>query len=356
MSDRIVSQNSDDNERAAEMALRPKKLQEFVGQHRVRKQLSLLLDAANARNSPADHILLSGPPGLGKTTLAMIIAEEMNAPIRITSGPAIQHAGDLASILSSLVEGEVLFLDEIHRMSRPAEELLYLAMEDFRVDVIVGKGAGATSIPLDLPHFTLIGATTRAGLLPSPLRDRFGFTAQLDFYETEELNQIVQRSSSLLGIDIDTEAALEIASRSRGTPRVANRLLRRVRDFAQVNQASVVEIDHAQEALRIYEVDEIGMDRLDKSVLTTLIKNFNGGPVGVSTLAMAVGEEIETIESLAEPFLVRMGFLARTPRGRIATAAGWMHLGVKPPISLQNLNDPNLFDIDPDQLNPDIAQ
>jgi Holliday junction DNA helicase RuvB len=241
-------------------------------------------------------------------------------------------------------------------MSRPAEELLYLAMEDFRVDVIVGKGAGATSIPLELPHFTLIGATTRAGLLPSPLRDRFGFTAQLDFYETDELNQIVQRSSSLLGIDIDSEAAVEIASRSRGTPRVANRLLRRVRDFAQVNQASVVEIDHAQEALRIYEVDEIGMDRLDKSVLTTLVKNFNGGPVGVSTLAMAVGEEIETIESLAEPFLVRMGFLARTPRGRIATAAGWMHLGIKPPISLQNLNDPNLFDVDPDQLNPDIAQ
>jgi len=356
MSDRIVSQNSDDNERAAEMALRPKKLQEFVGQHRVRKQLSLLLDAANARNSPADHILLSGPPGLGKTTLAMIIAEEMNAPIRITSGPAIQHAGDLASILSSLVEGEVLFLDEIHRMSRPAEELLYLAMEDFRVDVIVGKGAGATSIPLELPHFTLIGATTRAGLLPSPLRDRFGFTAQLDFYETDELNQIVQRSSSLLGIDIDSEAAVEIASRSRGTPRVANRLLRRVRDFAQVNKALVVEIDHAQEALKIYEVDEIGMDRLDKSVLTTLVKNFNGGPVGVSTLAMAVGEEIETIESLAEPFLVRMGFLARTPRGRIATAAGWMHLGIKPPMSLQNLDDPNLFDIDPDQLNPDIAQ
>ena len=356
MSDRVVSDNSDDNERAAEMALRPKKLQEFVGQHRVRKQLSLLLDAANARNSPADHILLSGPPGLGKTTLAMIIAEEMNAPIRITSGPAIQHAGDLASILSSLVEGEVLFLDEIHRMSRPAEELLYLAMEDFRVDVIVGKGAGATSIPLDLPHFTLIGATTRAGLLPSPLRDRFGFTAQLDFYETEELNQIVQRSSSLLGIDIDSEAAVEIASRSRGTPRVANRLLRRVRDFAQVNKAPVVEINHAQEALRIYEVDEIGMDRLDKSVLTTLVKNFNGGPVGVSTLAMAVGEEIETIESLAEPFLVRMGFLARTPRGRIATAAGWMHLGIKPPMSLQNLDDPNLFDVDPDLLNPDIAQ
>jgi Holliday junction DNA helicase RuvB len=350
MSDRIVSQNSDENERAQELALRPKKLQEFVGQHRVRKQLSLLLDAAIARGAPADHILLSGPPGLGKTTLAMIIAEEMNAPIRITSGPAITHAGDLASILSSLVEGEVLFLDEIHRMSRPAEELLYLAMEDFRVDVIVGKGAGATSIPLELPHFTLIGATTRAGLLPSPLRDRFGFTAQLDFYENEELDLIVQRSSNLLDIKINSEAALEIASRSRGTPRVANRLLRRVRDFAEVNKAKNVDLNHAQAALAIYEVDEIGMDRLDKSVLTALIKNFNGGPVGVSTLAMAVGEEIETIESLAEPFLVRMGFLARTPRGRVATAAGWMHLGIKPPLAISNIDDPNLFDIDPDEI------
>jgi Holliday junction DNA helicase RuvB len=350
MSDRIVSQTSDENERAQELALRPKKLQEFVGQHRVRKQLSLLLDAAIARGAPADHILLSGPPGLGKTTLAMIIAEEMNAPIRITSGPAITHAGDLASILSSLVEGEVLFLDEIHRMSRPAEELLYLAMEDFRVDVIVGKGAGATSIPLELPHFTLIGATTRAGLLPSPLRDRFGFTAQLDFYENEELDLIVQRSSNLLDIKINNEAALEIASRSRGTPRVANRLLRRVRDFAEVNKAKNVDLNHAQAALAIYEVDEIGMDRLDKSVLTALIKNFNGGPVGVSTLAMAVGEEIETIESLAEPFLVRMGFLARTPRGRVATAAGWMHLGIKPPLAISNIDDPNLFDIDPDEI------
>jgi len=348
MSERLISDNADESERVQELALRPKKLQEFVGQQRVREQLSLLLDAAKGRNSPADHILLSGPPGLGKTTLAMIIAEEMNAPIRITSGPAIQHAGDLASILSSLVEGEVLFLDEIHRMSRPAEELLYLAMEDFRVDVIVGKGAGATSIPLDLPHFTLIGATTRAGLLPSPLRDRFGFTAQLDFYETEELNKIVNRSSGLLDIEIDDEAAIEIASRSRGTPRVANRLLRRVRDFAQVNKEKVIQLTHAQQALTIYEVDEIGLDRLDKSVLTALVKNFNGGPVGVSTLAMAVGEEIETIESLAEPFLVRMGFLARTPRGRMATAATWIHLGLKPPLSIQSEPDPNLFDIDPD--------
>ena len=348
MSDRLISDNADESERVQELALRPKKLQEFVGQQRVREQLSLLLDAAKERKTPADHILLSGPPGLGKTTLAMIIAEEMNAPIRITSGPAIQHAGDLASILSSLVEGEILFLDEIHRMSRPAEELLYLAMEDFRVDVIVGKGAGATSIPLDLPHFTLIGATTRAGLLPSPLRDRFGFTAQLDFYENQELNEIVHRSSKLLEIVIDEEAAIEIASRSRGTPRVANRLLRRVRDFAQVNKEKIVKLTHAQQALTIYEVDEIGMDRLDKSVLTALVKNFNGGPVGVSTLAMAVGEEVETIESLAEPFLVRMGFLARTPRGRVATAAAWIHLGIKPPLNVQSEIDPNLFDIDPD--------
>jgi Holliday junction DNA helicase RuvB len=348
MNDRLISDNADESERVQELALRPKKLQEFVGQQRVREQLSLLLDAAKERKTPADHILLSGPPGLGKTTLAMIIAEEMNAPIRITSGPAIQHAGDLASILSSLVEGEILFLDEIHRMSRPAEELLYLAMEDFRVDVIVGKGAGATSIPLDLPHFTLIGATTRAGLLPSPLRDRFGFTAQLDFYENQELNEIVHRSSKLLEIVIDEEAAIEIASRSRGTPRVANRLLRRVRDFAQVNKEKIVQLTHAQQALTIYEVDEIGMDRLDKSVLTALVKNFNGGPVGVSTLAMAVGEEVETIESLAEPFLVRIGFLARTPRGRVATAAAWIHLGIKPPLGVQADVDPNLFDVDPD--------
>jgi len=348
MTDRIIDQGADDAERVAELALRPKTLGEFVGQFRVRDQLNLLLSAAKERKSVSDHILFSGPPGLGKTTLAMIVASEMDAPIRITSGPAIQHAGDLASILSSLVEGEILFLDEIHRMSRPAEEMLYLAMEDFRVDVIVGKGAGATSIPLDLPHFTLVGATTRAGLLPSPLRDRFGFTAQLDFYEADELAQIIKRSSDLLEIQIDKAAVAEIASRSRGTPRVANRLLRRVRDYAQVNKEKVVQIDHAMAALKIYEVDEIGLDRLDKSVLTALVKNFNGGPVGVSTLAMAVGEEIETIESLAEPFLVRMGFLARTPRGRVATAAGWAHLGIKPPLSVQVGTDASLFDQDPD--------
>jgi len=306
MSDRVIDNGADDAERVAELALRPKSLTEFIGQLRVRDQLDLLLSAAKQRKSTADHILFSGPPGLGKTTLAMIVATEMDSPIRITSGPAIQHAGDLASILSSLVEGEILFLDEIHRMSRPAEEMLYLAMEDFRVDVIVGKGAGATSIPLELPHFTLVGATTRAGLLPSPLRDRFGFTAQLDFYEADELSQIIKRSADLLEINIDTPAVVEIASRSRGTPRVANRLLRRVRDYAQVNNEKLVKLEHANSALKIYEVDQIGLDRLDKAVLMALIKNFNGGPVGVSTLAMAVGEEIETIESLAEPFLVAM--------------------------------------------------
>jgi Holliday junction DNA helicase RuvB len=336
---RVMDSQSDDFERTQELALRPKTLQEFVGQKRVANQLDLLLSAARNRKSPADHVLLSGPPGLGKTTLAMIIASEMNAPIRITSGPAIQHAGDLASILSSLVEGEILFLDEIHRMSRPAEELLYLAMEDFRVDVIVGKGAGATAIPLELPHFTLVGATTRAGLLPSPLRDRFGFTAQLDFYENSELSIIVKRSASLMGIEITEEAITELGSRSRGTPRVANRLLRRIRDYAQVHSNGKVGIKEAKAALEMYEVDEIGLDRLDLGVLETLVKRFNGGPVGISTLAMAIGEEAETIESLAEPFLVRMGFISRTPRGRIATPAGFEHLGLKAPISSTNQLD-----------------
>jgi len=336
---RVMDSGSDDFERTQELALRPKTLQEFVGQKRVANQLDLLLSAARNRNSPADHVLLSGPPGLGKTTLAMIIASEMNAPIRITSGPAIQHAGDLASILSSLVEGEILFLDEIHRMSRPAEELLYLAMEDFRVDVIVGKGAGATAIPLELAHFTLVGATTRAGLLPSPLRDRFGFTAQLDFYENTELSIIVKRSASLMGIEISEEAIAELGSRSRGTPRVANRLLRRVRDYAQVHSNGKVGIKEARAALAMYEVDEIGLDRLDLGVLETLVKRFNGGPVGISTLAMAIGEEAETIESLAEPFLVRMGFISRTPRGRIATPAGFEHLGLKAPLNSTNQLD-----------------
>ncbi|MGH8869321.1 MAG: Holliday junction branch migration DNA helicase RuvB [Actinomycetes bacterium] len=342
--ERLVGPDADGGERAAESALRPRTLEEFIGQERVRDQLSLVLEAARARERAADHVLLCGPPGLGKTTLAMIIATEMAAPLRITSGPAIQHAGDLAAVLSSLAEGEVLFLDEIHRMARPAEEMLYMAMEDYRVDVVVGKGPGATAIPLDLPHFTLVGATTRAGLLPSPLRDRFGFTAQLELYEPYELEQVLTRSSGLLDVDLRRDGAREIARRSRGTPRVANRLLRRVRDFAEVRANRVVTGPVAAAALEVYEVDEQGLDRLDRSVLDALVRLFGGGPVGLSTLAVAVGEETETVEEVAEPFLVRAGLLARTPRGRVATVHAYRHLGLTPPWTGER-GDAVLFDV-----------
>lgn len=326
------STGADELERAAEAALRPRRLDEFVGQRVVRDQLSLVLDAALGRGAPPDHVLLSGPPGLGKTTLAMIIAAELGASLRVTSGPAIQHAGDLAAVLSSLEEGEVLFIDEIHRLARPAEELLYVAMEDFRVDVIVGKGAGASAIPLSLPRFTVVGATTRAGLLPAPLRDRFGFTGHLDFYSAAELERVLTRSAGLLGAELDAEAASEIASRSRGTPRIANRLLRRVRDWAQVRGDGTLDLRAARAALLVYEVDDLGLDRLDRAVLTALCVRFAGGPVGLTTLAVTVGEEPETVETVAEPYLVREGLIGRTPRGRVATPAAWRHLGLTPPV------------------------
>ncbi len=329
--DRVVSPVAEGEEQAIEAALRPKRLDEFVGQQRVREQLSLVLQSAVRRGRTPDHIMLSGGPGLGKTTLSMIIAAELGRPLRISSGPAIERAGDLAAVLSTLSEGEVLFVDEIHRMARPAEEMLYVAMEDFRVDVVVGKGPGATAIPLDIAPFTLVGATTRAGLLPAPLRDRFGFVAHMDFYEPAELEVIVERSARLLRVDIHDDAATEISGRSRGTPRIANRLLRRVRDFAEVRADGVITRELARAALTLYEVDERGLDRLDRAVLNALMHTFGGGPVGLSTLAVSVGEEPETVEVVAEPFLVRQGLLARTPRGRVATRAAWEHAGLAPP-------------------------
>ena len=344
----LVSPHASAGERDAEASVRPRRLTEFVAQHRVREQLQLLLTSALRRGTPPDHILLSGAPGLGKTTLAMIVAAELGAGLRITSGPAIERSGDLAAILTSLTAGDVLFIDEIHRMARPAEELLYSAMEDFRVDVVVGKGPGATAVPLDVEPFTLVGATTRAGLLTGPMRDRFGFVGQLEFYQPEELRELLERSAAILEVGYTPEGLVEIAGRSRGTPRVANRLLRRVRDYAEVRADGVITREVARAALAVYDVDELGLDRLDRAVLTALVDSFRGGPVGLSTLAVAVGEQPDTVAEVCEPFLVRAGLLARTPRGRIATENAWRHLGRTPPSAIFGAGVvdamPDLFD------------
>jgi Holliday junction DNA helicase RuvB len=315
----------------AEISLRPPTLDDFIGQEQVREQLTLVLESAKRRGSPPDHVLLAGPPGLGKTSLAHIVAAELGTSLRQTSGPALERAGDLVSLLTALDPGEVLFIDEVHRMARPAEELLYTAMEDFRVDVILGKGPGATAIPLDLNPFTLVAATTRSGLLTGPLRDRFGFTGRMDFYSAEELQRVIVRSAGLLGVRIGAEGAQEVSRRSRGTPRIANRLLRRVRDYAEVRADGEVTLDVARAALAGYEVDDLGLDRLDRAVLTVLCRTYGGGPAGIATLAVAVGEEVDTVEEVSEPYLVRAGLIMRTPRGRVATRAAWEHLGLTPP-------------------------
>lgn len=317
---------ADDNE--IESGLRPKRLSEYIGQTKAKDNLEIYIKAALERREALDHVLLHGPPGLGKTTLAGIIANEMGVNIRITSGPAIEKAGDIAAILTNLSEHDILFIDEIHRMSRTVEEILYPAMEDYALDIIIGKGPSARSIRLDLPKFTLIGATTRVGLLSAPLRDRFGVISRLELYSTDELKEIVKRSASLLEVDITEEGASEIASRSRGTPRIANRFLKRVRDFAQVKYNGKITAEAADDALKSMEVDNLGLDLTDHKLLTAMIKNFGGGPVGLDTLAATIGEESNTIEDVYEPYLLQIGFITRTPRGRMATEAAFRHLNI----------------------------
>jgi holliday junction DNA helicase RuvB len=317
---------ADQEERIAENALRPTKLEDFVGQPKIRAQLDVVLQAAANASRVPDHILLAGPPGLGKTTLAMIVANESGRALRLTSGPAIQSSADLASMLSALQPGDVLFIDEIHRMARSAEEMLYLAMEDFRVDVMVGKGPGAASISLDIAPFTLVGATTRSGMLPTPLRDRFGFTAFLEFYSDEELAMVISRSAQLIDLSVTEDALEQLSQRSRGTPRIANRLLRRVRDFASVKNQAVVDLELATETLELFEIDARGLDRIDRALLALLANQFGGRPTGLKTLAVAIGEEPDTLESVIEPYLIRLGFINRSPRGREITESGLAHL------------------------------
>ncbi len=338
----LLAAEPDPLEAAEEVSLRPRRLCEFVGQAQLKEHLGIMLEAARRRSQEIDHLLLAGPPGLGKTSMAGIVAAEMGVGLRVTSGPALVRAGDLASILTDLQEGSVLFIDEIHRLGRAVEEILYPAMEDFVLDIVLGKGPAARSVRLPLPRFTLIGATTRTGLITGPLRDRFGFVARLDYYDARELQAIIMRSADILGVPLDPGGAQEIAGRSRGTPRIANRLLKRVRDFAEVRGDGVISHAVAQEGLALFGVDDLGLDKVDRAILEAVCRRFGGGPVGLSTLAVSVGEETETVEDVYEPFLLQLGLLMRTPRGRVAMPAAWQHLGLDPPPAPAPV--PGLFD------------
>ncbi len=340
MREELLSPESDPVERAEETTLRPRRLTEFVGQPRLKEHLEIMLSAARKRRQAVDHLLLGGPPGVGKTTLAGIVAAELDVGFRVTSGPALERAGDLAAILSNLDDGDVLFIDEIHRLPRAVEEVLYPAMEDFALDIVLGRGPSAQSIRLELPRFTLVGATTRSGMITDPLRDRFGFVARLDYYEPEDLVAILERSARILGVSLDSSAAAEIAGRARGTPRIANRLLKRVRDYAEVRADGHVDDATASAALTLFEIDELGLDKVDRAILGTLCERFAGQPVGLHTLAVTVSEAPETVEDVYEPFLLKQGLVLRTPRGRVATPAAYAHLGIAVPTDVT----PNLFD------------
>jgi len=326
-------------EESVEAGLRPRALAEFVGQRELKEHLAIVLEAARQRGQAVDHLLFAGPPGLGKTTLAGIVATEMGSRLHVTSGPALERAGDLAAILTKLEEGDVLFIDEIHRLSRAVEEILYPAMEDFQLDIVVGKGPAASSIRLTMPPFTLVGATTRTGMITGPLRDRFGLVARLDYYEPDELQQIVTRAAGILDVAADADGAWEIARRARGTPRIANRLLRRVRDFAEVRHTGSIDAVIAREGLALFGVDDLGLDKVDRAILTAMCEQFNGGPVGLSTVAISVGEQPDTVEDVYEPFLIQQGMIARTPRGRVAMPAAYRHLGLVVPARQGGLFD-----------------